>query len=461
MPSPPPILILMTDQQRADALGCAGTDILETPHMDRLAAEGVRFANAFTTCPICMPARASFVSGLYCHNHGMWKNRGELPADDETFFHHLQRAGYHVAYVGKSHFYVQCYGMDMRDREPWMRRRGIDTVRETTGPWATAETLSWLTQRWEEQGLWEVYQADYARRKEIGSWDARWPSPLSEEDCLDAMIGREAVRVVDDYDDEKPLCLFVGFGGPHEPWDPPEAYARRYAPEACPPAIAAAGEPALSPAARRLMSPKWRADPDPQAVAEIRALYYAKIALLDHWYGEVLQAFQRKGWLDDALTVHWSDHGEMLGDHGLLHKAVFYESALRVPLTMRWPGRIEGGRVCPSLVETIDVFPTLLEAVGAEPSRRCLGRSLWPCLKDTNAETHEAVFSEIFDTTMVRTRTHKYALAAEGRGYLLFDLERDPEERDNLIGRPGTEVLEAELRERIFAWLLATPVRQE
>jgi choline-sulfatase len=463
MSAKPPILILMTDQQRADCLGCAGNELLRTPNMDRMAAEGVRFSGACTTSPVCMPARLSFVSGLYCHNTGMWRNRGEPPADDETFFQHLQRAGYHVAYVGKSHFYSHGHGEDLRDREDWMRRRGIDTVREATGPWATAKSRNWLTERWEEKGIWQAYKDDYAKRAEAGSWDARWPSPLSEEDFLDAMIGREAVRVIDGYDDEKPLCIFVGFGGPHEPWDPPGKYAEMYDPASCPPAIPPeeGRPPALSPTAQRMSMKKWRAPLDERAVAEIRALYYGKISLLDEGFGEVLGAFERKGWLDDALVVQWSDHGEMLGDHGLLHKSVFYESALRVPLTVRWPGRAEAGRVCDSLVEIIDVFPTLLEAVGAEPSKRCMGRSLAPCLRDPGAEVREATFSEILDTTVVRTRTHKYALDSEGKGYLLFDLEKDPQERENLIGRPGTENIEREMRERIFDWLLATQVRMD
>ena len=132
MADAPHILILMTDQQRADCLGCAGHPLLQTPNMDRIAAGGVRFENAITTSPICMPARASFVSGLYCHNHGMWTNRGQLPAADETFFHHLQNAGYHTAYVGKSHYYGPHPGEHLRDYEGYMHARGIDHVHETS-----------------------------------------------------------------------------------------------------------------------------------------------------------------------------------------------------------------------------------------------------------------------------------------------------------------------------------------
>jgi len=456
----PPILILMCDQQRADAMSCAGTVPLKTPNMDRIAADGVRFPNACTVSPICMPARASFVSGIYPHNHGMWMNRGELPGDDETFFHHLQKAGYHVAYVGKSHFYEHG-GLHMREREEWMRRRGIDTVFETTGPWATCNTGSFVTDHWETKGLWKTFREDYEKRREAGSWASTWPSPLPADEFLDAHIGRKAVEVIESYQENKPLCLFVGFGGPHEPWDPPGRYAEMYDPADCPAGIPPEPLPDTLPRHARERLQKGRMDEIDEAQArKIQALYYGKLSLLDDWFGEILAAYGRKGWLDDALVVHWSDHGEMLGDHGRLHKSVFYQSSLGIVMTVRWPGHVEGGKVSDALVETIDVFPTLLEAVGAEPSHRCLGRSLWPCLRHPSAEVREDVLSEIHDTTMIRTRRWKYACDAQGRGYMLFDLENDPNEQNNLIGTPGADAVEAEMRERLLRRLLATQVRQ-
>ncbi len=456
----PPILILMCDQQRADAMSCAGTPLLETPNMDRIAAEGVRFANACTVSPVCMPARASFVSGIYPHNHGMWRNRGELPADDETFFHHLQRMGYHVAYVGKSHFYDHGH-MDLRDREPWMKRRGIDTVFETTGPWATCSGRSFVTDHWESKGLWKTFKEDYEKRRQTGSWNSTWPSPLPEDEFLDVHIGRKAVQVVDGYAEDRPLCLFVGFGGPHEPWDPPGRFAELYDPTDCPVGIPPEPLPDTLPDHARERLRAGRVDEvDEEQARKIHALYYGKVALLDDWFGEILAAYGRKGWLDDALVVHWSDHGEMLGDHGRLHKSVFYESALNIAMTVRWPGHVEGGAVSDALVETIDVFPTLLEAVGAEPSQRCLGRSLWPCLRHPSAEIREDVLSEIHDTTMIRTRRWKYACDAQGRGYMLFDLESDPQETSNLIGTPDAAPVEAEMRARLLDRILSTQVRQ-
>jgi hypothetical protein len=143
-----------------------------------------------------MPARASFVSGLYPHNHGLWVNRGALPADDETFFHHLQRIGYHVMYVGKSHFYSHG-GFHLREREPYMHCRGIDTVHETTGPWATTTTRSYMTDHWETRGLYEVFKQDYEKRREAGAVHCTWPSPLPEEEHLDSYVGRVACELAE------------------------------------------------------------------------------------------------------------------------------------------------------------------------------------------------------------------------------------------------------------------------
>jgi len=134
----------MPDQLRADSMSCAGHPQIKTPNMDLLASEGVRFSKAFTVCPICMPARASFISGIYPHNHGMWTNAGQLSVRDETLFQHLQASGYYVAYIGKSHYYPHG-GFHLRDMEAYMHDRGIDYIHETTGPWATVTTDSYMT----------------------------------------------------------------------------------------------------------------------------------------------------------------------------------------------------------------------------------------------------------------------------------------------------------------------------
>jgi choline-sulfatase len=454
----PPILILMPDQFRADALGCAGHPAIRTPHLDRLASEGVRFGNAFTVSPLCMPARASFASGTYPHNHGIWHNAGHLPAEDETFFHHLQAAGYHTAYIGKSHYYEHG-GFHLREREPYMHARGLDDVHETTGPWATVTTDSYMTDEWHWKGLLRTFRDDYAERRKVGV-SAVWPSPLPVEDHLDSYIGRKACEWIESYQDERPFCLFVGFGGPHEPWDPPGEYAALYDPAAMPEAIPPEEPPPwLSEAARVRMLRGRDLNLTPDVIGRIRANYCGKMSLIDHWIGEIRRSLEHRGWWDELLVVFWSDHGEMAGDHGRCHKSVLYESSVRVPLIVRLPGAEAAGQANEGLVEIIDVFPTLLEAAGRAPSPRALGRSLLPAIRD-GAAMREAVLSEVGDTTMVRTETHKYAADASGTGLLLYDLVADPDEQLSLAGHPDHAGTERALRERLLRWLLATQCRQ-
>lgn len=427
--------------------------MVRTPNLDRLAGEGVRFAQAATVSPVCMPARASFITGLYPHNHNMWTNRGELPAGDETLFHYLQRAGYFTAYIGKSHYYEHKAGLHLSRREDYMRALGLEYVHETTGPRAARATDSYLTDEWREKGLLDLFRQDYAERRS-GKIVVR-PSPLPVEDFMDGYIGRRAVEFVQNYQDPRPVCLFVGFAGPHDPWDAPGKYATMYDPDQTPPPIP------ISPR-RSALPDAIRDKPDfgieegltADAIRLIRANYYGKISFIDQWCGEILNAFANRGWLDDLFVIFWSDHGEMAGDHGRLHKSTFYESSVRVPLVLRWPERIAAGGVSDALVEIIDVMPTILEAAGAGPSARCLGRTLWPVLVDPACEHRANTISEILyhgvRNVMIRDRRYKYAVDQRGLGFMLYDLAGDPDEQDNLIGRPEANGLEHDMREALL-----------
>ena len=456
----PNILILMTDQQRADCLSCAGHRQLKTPNMDRLAAEGVLFSHACTSSPLCMPARASFISGLCVHNHDMWTNKGELPADDESLFQHLRNAGYYTGHIGKSHYYEH-RGFHMREREPYMNARGFDYVHETTGPWATCRCDSYMTDDWRKKGLLDRFRRDYEDRRKARPNVVVRPSPLPVEDFMDSYIGRQGVRFLEEYDRDEPFALFIGFGGPHEPWDAPGEYAEMYDPAETPPRIGPA-EPGDWVPER---AAEWQRSGRNEAMTEddirrIRANYCGKIALLDGWFGRIFAACEEKGLMDELLVVFWSDHGEMAGDHHLVHKSRFFESALRVPLIFRWPGHIPAGKTSSALAETIDIMPTILEALGAEPRRPCMGESLWPVLRDPSKTLREAVLSEVERggkrNMMVRTERYKYAVHDDGEGYMLYDLQEDPEERDNLIGRPDCGNIEAEMRDRLLRRLCET-----
>ncbi len=455
----PNILILMTDQQRADCMGCAGHSLIQTPNMDRLAAEGMRLAQATTPAPLCMPARASFINGLYPHNHGIWGNRGQMPPADETFFQILQQNGYLTAHIGKSHYYPHARGKHMREHEDYMHERGLEYVHEITGPYATVNMASYMTDEWEKKGLWDVFKQDYKERTEERGAMVR-PSPLSVEDFPDSYVGRKTVEFVESYGDQRPMCLFVGFGGPHDPWDAPGEYSTMYSPADMPPSI-----PVSQPTASLPDYVREKRDFNPRSssvlnnIPAIQANYFGKVSLLDHWFGRILNAFEGRGWLDDLLVVFWSDHGEMLGDHGRIQKSVFFESSVRVPFILRWPGRIPANTVSDSLAETIDAFPTILEAVGAEPSHRCLGRSLWPVFRNSGHELREFQLSEVlFERAerriMIRSTRHKYVVDGAGRGVMLYDLQQDPTEQHNLVGQDKAASLEQTMRDALLKRLV-------
>ena len=289
-------------------------------------------------------------------------------------------------------------------------------------------------------------------------------SPLPLEHFADSYVGRKAVEFVEAYRVPRPLCMFVGFGGPHEPWDAPGKYAAMYNPAATPPPIpipeAYAAEP---PRAAKKDFEAW-----PQSVldnvAVISANYFGKVSLIDDWVGRILDAFQRRGWLDDLLIVFWSDHGEMLCDHGRIFKQTFHESGVRVPLILRWPGQIPANTVTEALAENIDIFPTLLEAVGCEPSNRCQGKTLWPVLRDLQPNLRDYQLSEILHGErhiMIRSHRYKYAVDDSGEGFMLYDLDNDPHEQNNLLGRAAYLALEEEMREALLRRLVQSPYAME
>jgi arylsulfatase A-like enzyme len=271
------------------------------------------------------------------------------------------------------------------------------------------------------------------------------------------------VEFIDGYDRRKPLCLFVGFGGPHPPWDPPERFAQMYDPADCAAAVPCEAEPVpegLPERARKALQRSRVGPISEEQARKIRSLYYGKVSLIDEWFGRILDACEGRGLLEDALIIHWSDHGEMLCEHGGLGKSVFFDGALNIVMNVRWPGRIQGGKVSNALVETVDVFPTILEAVDGEHSGRCLGRSLWPCLWDPDSEVRETAFSEVYSTSMAMTQDYKYACDEAGQGYMLFDRQDDPNESRNLVGRPEMQEVEREMRDRLLRFYLSAQVKQ-
>jgi len=473
----------MTDQQRADCL--ADHPMLRTPNLDRIAAAGTRFLRAHTVSPVCMPARSSFISGVYPHNHCIWYNAGQIPREDETFLHHLKRSGYYTGHVGKAHYY-NFQNRDLREWEPYMHARGFDFVHESgvdyisgfvknsSGPVDLIRCSSHYSAHLEAQGLLEVHREDFRKRARVGDF-AVWPSPLPEDDFVDGYIGARAVEFIERYDRQHPFFLFVGFHGPHYPWNAPGRFGEMYDPQDL--RDPTPGEPV--PEGRGswvedlITSGRLPDDVSSDTLKKAIASYYGKISLIDDRVGRILNTLERRGMRDNTVVIFTSDHGEMAGDHGRLNKRVYYEESVLVPLLISHPGFSSTGVANRALVDNLDLYPTLLEIAGCEPSKRCMGRSLVPLLGKTDesrsSDWRDEVFSEVSRQTrsgrmnritMVRTDRFKYAMDDLSRGYMLFDMKDDPGERANLVGDPDYYDVEEQMRQRILRYMLRTQYAQ-
>lgn len=461
----PNILLIMTDQQRWDAMSCSG-DWVQTPNMDRIANEGVRFTNCVTTSPVCIPARLNLATGLYSHNTGVWNNSNHTMAPDTpTWMQAVRDAGYRTSVFGKTHFTPHSNGVDLRTREHLMHAYGLDDVDEIPGPRASRRVLSHMTAIWQEKGLWEAYRADLEERfsnkpHTIG------PTILGLEYDADVYVGQQAKQYLSNYSREEPWCCWVSFGGPHEPWDAPEPYASMYDSNTMPPAV-----PRPPTGGRQtghldnLMQTNRRSPTfEPGEIGRLRADYAGNVTMIDDQIGEILQTIQDRGELENTVIVVCSDHGEMNGDYGLIYKSNFLNGSVRIPCLVRTPDTLNNSsldRVCDSPVEWIDIGPTLIELAGGEINYQQFGKSLCPVLQDTNATHRDFAISQIEGETMLLSQEWKLALNSRAKPYLLFDVNNDPEETNNLVGRSEVKALETELRLQIFKHRSETQVRMD
>lgn len=455
------ILVLMTDQHRADWIGTFGAGHVRTPNLDGLAAEGAVFTRCMTTSPICMPARASFLTGMYPHNLGMWHNVGRVRDVRETYLHPLRAAGYRTCHVGKSHLCPHGGGKDLRDEEPYMHALGWDDILETTGPLSTQNTKSILTDWMEENGIYQTFLEDYRKRREVGMNVALWPSPLPDGKLMDDFIARTAVDYIGGSDRSRPLHLFVGLGGPHNPWDPPARFDT-YRPEDMPPPLPRDPAPEwLTGAALEHHKQMMRHNPDvtPEQWARARSLYSARVEHLDYLIGRVLDAWwATRG--KDSWVLFWSDHGEMLGDKGRCSKSVFYDASVRVPVILRPPG---GSKpvVCDGLISLTDLTATVLNIADCESmSPNIFGHSLLPVFEAPDGVGLPVVFSEIGDRTMVFDGRWKLVVNSGGEILELFDLAEDPTESLNLAGRSDMSDIVRRLQSELLCFRLKTDDRQ-
>ena len=462
----PNIVLIFSDQHRGDTLGCAGNPAVRTPNLDGLAAEGVVFRSCNTSSPLCMPARASLMTGMYVNEHGAWGNRTEADRHGPSHVRNIRDAGYCTAVIGKAHF--RLYKADdghTRDHAAGLNDWGYEYVHEIKDTIPSTDHRCYYSDFLAERGALQVYE-DCARNFRMGQekrflrpWE-HTPNLLEEDEHIDIYIANTASEWIQDYTDDRPFYLQVCFMGPHPPFDAPVRYRDMFEPENMPLAIMEPPAEPVSPQVRRMLDRRGLEKMTASQCRMMTSHYYAKVAFDDHAVGNVVQALREKELMDNTWIVYTSDHGEMLGDHRLCQKAVFYEAALNVPLIIRPPGGTEpwnaGG-----LTDHYDIANTLLDAADALPLETDHGVSLIPKI-EAGQGAHDAqqgkdvVFSEVNLYSMARTERYKMTIGSLTRDPLeLYDLENDPDELRNLVNEPALSNVRSEILECYFSKLLA------
>jgi choline-sulfatase len=473
----PNIVLVMADQHRADMMGCAGDAGVLTPNLDRLAADGVRFSRVSCQGPLCMPARASFMTERYVRDHGVYTNWAEIAPDSPTYVWALREAGYHTTLLGKAHLYKDEDGAaHIDDLAPRLQALGFSEVHET-GDKFSGSTPNRYTDHLRERGLLDAYRRHIADRsyqgdnetganatKRVPMWDAT-PMPVPLDDYIDAWHGFEAARWIDRYDRPEPFFLFVGFPGPHDPWDAPRGAVDRYRdvdismPRSTtrPNADGAGRYGALLRAFLHLSDTDTM---DDDAIRGMRRAYSADISVIDDGVGHIVDALARRGALDDTWIVYTSDHGEMGGNHGMMSKCVLFEQAVRVPLIVR-PPRGCAPRVVDGLVEHLDVPATVREIAGAPALPESEGRSLLGSVlgDDVAADgTRTVSVSENWGFASFETERYKLVVDEDACSPCqLFDLADDPTEDHDLLADPGAKPVVDELMDTHVRPFLQTP----
>lgn len=466
MADKPNIVLIFPDQLRGDTLGCVGHPVIQTPNLDRIAAEGVIFENCYTNSPLCMPARASLMNGRHVCEHGVWRNEMSADRHGPSHVRSIRDAGYHTALVGKTHLYAHGPAAGHTARHVHeLRDWGFEDTLELTGPLASGRMDSPYTDYLAQKGLLERHRQfirSYVQNMRSGRfrpWEEP-PCPLPTEDHLDSYTGRMSAEWIRNYHGDKPFYLQVLFPGPHDPFDSPAEYRAIYRPEDMPVGTMEVPAEPVAPYVRGVLQYSVLDGMTERDKQVLRTFYYGKVTLVDHGIGEVLKALEERGFLDNTWIIVTSDHGEMAGDHYMLHKMCFYEEALKIPCIIR-PPRGTAAWKASGLCDQIDIAATLLDVAEAKPFEGVFNmRSLLPQVKagpqDPNAQSgKEVMFSEIWGFSMVHNGRYKMAIEARTRRPVeLYDLANDPRELRNLVNEPSLEGVSQELLERHLSLLL-------
>jgi choline-sulfatase len=455
MPRRPHVVLIMADQLGARSLPAYGNGVVRSPHLDRLAEEGVVFDRALCPSPLCAPSRASLMTGLLPSRTGVYDNAAELPASVPTFAHHLRAAGYRTVLAGKMHFIGpdQLHGFEER-LVPDVYPAGFDWVPD----WRLQddETLRWY------HDLGSVLRAGPVRETlQLG---------------YDAEVRERACRAIAESagEGERPLLLVASFTHPHDPYEVPPEYWERYAGASIDPPMHAGPPDPVDPPTRRLRAMLGSGDVEvsTERVLAARHGYYGAISLVDDHVGAILDALAEHGIAEDAVILFTSDHGDMLGERGLWYKMAPFEGSIHVPLLVHAPPRFGPRRVA-APVSLLDVLPTLVELAGASPPPGD-GASLVSALEGAELPPRDVTLEYLAEGVrapqVTLVRGSRKLVRSLGEPDLLYDVDSDPLERtsiaDDSLARAADErwdldqldaaVRESQERRRLVVSALST-----
>lgn len=461
MPKPksrvrPNILILMADQLRADALGCYGNGVCRTPNLDALAASGVVFENGLTANPICVPARATLITGNHAHVCTTSRNNGGRIHDDQIKMpRHFAAAGYETYACGKLHYapYAQAgqprllhgwqhvdlteSGRYVSARDPQRRCRGIE------------EYIDYLD---------DVGWGGYSRAHGSGNNDVRpCPTPLPPEHHVDHWVADCTIRRLREHAanrPDQPFLIFCSFPKPHTPLDPPYEYVKMYDPRQMPAPIG--DESLLADRNPGLESRRYThafTTLSPAAKQVIKAYYYALISWQDAQIGRVMEALEAIGQGNNTIVIYTADHGDLMGDFGTYFKSCFLNGSVRIPYLMKVPG-IAGGQKRKQLAGIQDILPTLASLTSCPLPKAVQGLDLAGVLRDPKAPLRELFYGSCGqppgNASMVFDGRWKYCYSQHGGVEELYDHAADPNELVNLASSPNREDLLSPWRERLI-----------
>lgn len=471
MAQKPNIILIMTDQQRADTIAELGARWMSTPVLDGLAREGFAFTNCFVTSPVCVASRASVFTGKYPHSDSIFTN---FQPWEPTWVRWLADAGYHCVNIGKMHInpydapggFHQRFVVENKDRPLFLEEHD----RAFHDEWDKALHARKLL----KPSRYTRFQRDPAAyRAALGAfvWD------LDEDMHSDFFVGDSAIWWLEERKATNPLFLQIGFPGPHPPYDPTRRHLALYERRDIPLPTWSEEELAAQPRAHGVLrqnmirnnydSVAWQEQPSAEALRRLRRHYAANVSMIDEKVGQIMQALDRKGYLDDAIVIFTSDHADALGDHGHIQKWTMYDSTLRVPLLLWSRSRISSGR-SDALVQLMDIAPSILEMAGIPIPENWEARSLGPIMNGTAPKIRDRVYAELARDhiqtgaeyiVMQRDDEWKLVYYPGERDGELYSLMSDPGETRNLWHSSETKATRDRLMQELLEWSVRSSIR--